>query len=65
MGKRSAGSWFDYQADKVLPKPREKPAERCEPEPPPAPTIDITVEESPGQDGLDTIVEKVRKFWDR
>jgi hypothetical protein len=34
---------------------------------PPAPIedLDITVEESPGQDGLDTIVEKVKRFWDR
>jgi hypothetical protein len=34
---------------------------------PPAPIedLDITVEESPGEDGLDTIVEKVKKFWDR
>lgn len=65
MAKQSGPSWFDYQAEKALPKPREKPVEPREIDPPSEPSIDITVEESPGQDGLDTIVEKVRKFWDR
>lgn len=36
-----------------------------EPPPPARENLDITVEESPGQDGLDTIVERVRRFWDR
>lgn len=27
--------------------------------------VDIMVEESPGQDGPDTIIEKVNNFWNR
>jgi hypothetical protein len=40
------------------------PAPRV-PDPPIIESNDIKVEESAGQDGLDTIVEKVRWFWDR
>lgn len=29
------------------------------------PKIDITVEESPGEFGPDTIVEKINRFWER
>jgi hypothetical protein len=63
VSEKDARDWFSYQADRVLPKPREKPVERREPEP--EPSIDITVVESPGQDGPETIIEKVNNFWNR
>lgn len=55
--------YFSMQERKTSKTPAPRP-------PPPTPTveepkIDITVEESAGEFGPDTIIEKINQFWKR